>query len=135
MAGVLRCNNEPLVNGVVKAPPRGFILGRADFQRRSLLSLRRRPRTIGSPAYHLSLVARGDAQAAVLGRVFLWEVAAGAALVRAAGGEIVELPSGAAADLTPLSDGSPSRGVLVALSAGADESVLRSLRRRLTLPR
>jgi myo-inositol-1(or 4)-monophosphatase len=127
---VLRRNNEHLIRAESTLPPRGFVLGQADFQRRPLLGLRRRARASGSPAYHLCLVARGDAQGAVLGRPHLWDVAGGAALVRAAGGDIVELSGGRSADLEALADGSPSRSVLVAVAAGADASLLRGLRRR-----
>ena len=72
----------------------------------------------------------GAAEAAVVGRVHLWEVAAGAALLAATGGELVSLRSGEPVDLRSLTDGALSRDVLVAAREGATPGVLARVRRR-----
>lgn len=53
-----------------------------------LVGFRGKLRSLGSTAHHLSLVAAGRVDAAVLGRPHLWDIAAGAALLERAGGVI-----------------------------------------------
>ena len=54
-------------------------------------------RSLGSTAHHLALVAAGAADAAILGRPWAWDLAAGQALVERAGG-VLETLDGAAPD-------------------------------------
>ncbi|MFM8411198.1 MAG: inositol monophosphatase family protein [Alphaproteobacteria bacterium] len=131
--GVLRWNGEVVPRGGVAPRHTGFVLAYSEFHRR--LSLRfgpgsRKMRSLGSTAYHLALVARGAAEAAIVGRVHLWDLAAGAAMLAATGGELVSLRSGKPLDPRPLLDGSPSRDFLVAAREGAMPGVLARIRRR-----
>jgi len=48
-------------------------------------------RSLGSLAYHLALVARGSALGAFLGHARFWDWAAGAVLLDAIGGEVIDL--------------------------------------------
>lgn len=131
--GVLRWNGEIVPRGGVAPRHTGFVLAYSEFHRR--LALRfgggsRKMRSLGSTAYHLALVARGAAEAAIVGRVHLWDVAAGAAMLSAVGGDLVSLGSGKALDPRPMLDGSPSRDFLVAAREGALPGVLARIRRR-----
>jgi myo-inositol-1(or 4)-monophosphatase len=131
--GVLRWNGEAVPRGGVAPRHTGFVLAYSEFHRR--LSLRfgagsRKMRSLGSTAYHLALVARGAAEAAIVGRVHLWDLAAGAAMLDAVGGHLVSLRSGKPLDPRSLIDGSPSRDFLVAAREGALPGVLARIRRR-----
>jgi fructose-1,6-bisphosphatase/inositol monophosphatase family enzyme len=80
-------------------------------------------RSFGSAAYHVVLVARGAAEAAVLGRPHVWDLAAPGAVLAAVGGGY-EYLDGGVVDLVSLLDGSRApRDVL----AGTPET-LASLR-------
>jgi myo-inositol-1(or 4)-monophosphatase len=125
----LRWNGEEVPHGGVAPQHDGFVLAYSEFHRRPLLRLRGKVRALGSTAYHLSLVARGAAEAAIVGRVRVWDVAAGKALLDALGGELVYLKSGQPVELGPLLSGAPSRDFMVAARAGALQRVLRRLRR------
>ena len=131
--GVLRWNGEIVPRGGVAPRHTGFVLAYSEFHRR--LSLRfgagsRKMRSLGSTAYHLALVARGAAEAAIVGQVHLWDVAAGAAMLAAVGGDLVSLRSGKPFEPRPMLDGSPSRDFLVAAREGALPGVLARIRRR-----
>lgn len=128
--GVLRWNGTEVPHGGVAPQHDGFVLAYSEFHRRPLLRLRGKVRALGSTAYHLSLVARGAAEAAIVGRVHLWEIAAGKALLDAVGGELVYLRSGQPVDLAMLLSGAPSRDFMVAARAGATQRVLKRIRRR-----
>jgi myo-inositol-1(or 4)-monophosphatase len=108
----------------------GFILAYSEFHRRHLISFRGKMRALGSTAYHLALVARGAAEAAILGRARVWDVAAGLALLEAAGGELVYLKSGRRVDLAELLDGSLSKDIMVAARAGSIARILKQIGRR-----
>ena len=71
-------------------------------------------RSLGSSAYHAALVARGVAEAALLGHVHLWDLAAPGAVLHAVGGCFVYLSSGAPVDFGPLADGRRAPGYVVA---------------------
>jgi len=85
-------------------------------------------RSLGSAAYHAVLVARGAAQAALLGRVRVWDVAAAAALLDAVGGLLAWLDDGAPVDLEALARGGRPRDLVVAgtpATIGALRAVVR----------
>jgi len=131
--GGLRWNGEEVPRGGVAPQHEGFVLAYSEFHRRHLLRFgagTRKMRALGSTAYHLSLVARGAAEAAIVGRVHVWDVAAGAALLAASGGELVYLKSGKAVDLRGLLRGEPSRDFMIAAREGAAARVLSRIRRR-----
>jgi len=128
--GILRWNGAEVPHGGVAPQHDGFVLAYSEFHRRPLLRLRGKVRVLGSTAYHLSLVARGAAEAAVVGRVHLWDIAAGKALLDAVGGELVYLRSGRTVDLGAMLSGAPSREFMLATRAGAREKVLQRIRRR-----
>ncbi|MEW6270611.1 MAG: inositol monophosphatase family protein [Thermodesulfobacteriota bacterium] len=128
--GTLRWNGAEVPPGGVAPQHDGFVLAYSEFHRRPLLRLRGKVRALGSTAYHLSLVARGAAEAAIVGRVHVWDVAAGKALLDAVGGELVYLRSGQPVDLAPLLDGGPTRDFMLAARAGATQRVLQRIGRR-----
>ena len=67
------------------------------------LRYRRKGRCVGGTAAHLALVARGAAEAAIVGPGWAsWDTAAGLALIEALGGRAALLPSGA--PFSPFSD-------------------------------
>jgi myo-inositol-1(or 4)-monophosphatase len=128
--GTMRWNGAEVPRGGVEPQHAGFVLAYSEFHRRPILRLRSRVRALGSTAYHLSLVARGAAEAAVIGRVHVWDVAAGKALLDAVGGELIYLRSGQPVDLAALLSGNASRDFMIAAREGAAEKVRQRLRRR-----
>lgn len=77
-------------------------------------------RSLGSFAAHFCYVARGSVVGALLGYPQLWDIAAGVAILQAAGGVAVTL-SGAALDTRPMLDGSkPAEPLLIAPRALKD---------------
>jgi myo-inositol-1(or 4)-monophosphatase len=78
-------------------------------------------RSLGSGAYHVVLVARGAAEAALLGRVHLWDLAAPGALLHAVGGRY-EYLTGDPVDLASLVDGRRAPGEII---AGAPAAIAR----------
>ena len=128
--GSLRWNGKDVPHGGVTPQHDGFVLAYSEFHRRPLLRLRGKVRALGSTAYHLSLVARGAAEAAIVGRVHVWDIAAGKALLDAVGGELVYLGSGNAVDLSTLLGGAPSRDFMIAARAGSAERIRQRVRRR-----
>jgi len=127
-AGVLRWNGEVVPEGGFEPARTGLILALADVARRVPLGLRRRRRALGSPAYHLALVARGAADGAILERPHLWDVAPGLALLEASGAEAIDLASRKRVDLEDWFRGRPPKR-LVAARRGAMDEVLHRLRR------
>jgi myo-inositol-1(or 4)-monophosphatase len=85
-------------------------------------------RSLGSTAYHLALVARGMGVGALLGRPRAWDLAAGVALVRAAGGDVLDL-SGKRLNFAPLMSGKSPEMTLVAHAAGYGRDVLEMFRK------
>jgi|GEM_PF-369914 len=128
--GTLRWNGREIPQGGVTPQHDGFVLAYSEYHRRRLLRLRGQVRALGSTAYHLSLVARGAAEAAVVGRVHLWDVAAGKALLDAVGGELVYLRSGNPVDLAALLDGAPSDDFMIAARVGSADRIRGRVRRR-----
>ena len=111
--GVLRWNGELVPAGGLEPARTGFVLALADLARRSPLRLRRR-HPLGSPAYHLALVARGGADGALLDRPRLCDVAPGLALLAATGGEAIDLRERTPVGLGAWLDSRPPRRLLVA---------------------
>ena len=108
-------------------PPRGdgdlFILTHSEYHRGNTLRFPGKIRSLGSTAYHMALVARGAAAAAVLGRPRLWDIAAGAALLAAIGGEL-RYRSGAPVDVGALLDGQRAPDHIVAAAPGMIDQIL-----------
>jgi myo-inositol-1(or 4)-monophosphatase len=99
------------------------MLTHSDYHRGEAQRFPGKIRSLGSTAYHMALVARGAAVAAVLGRPRLWDLAAGAALLRAIGGEI-RYRSGAAVDFAALLEGERAPDHLVAAGPGMIDEIL-----------
>ncbi len=100
-----------------------FMLTHSEYHRGEARRFPGKIRSLGSTAYHMALVARGAAVAAILGRPRLWDVAAGAAMLRAIGGEL-RYRSGAAADLRALLGGERAPDQLVAAAPGMIDEIL-----------
>jgi myo-inositol-1(or 4)-monophosphatase len=106
-----------------------FIVTHSDLHRGGAIRFAGKVRALGSTAYHMALVARGAAVAALLGRARLWDIAAGAALLEAVGGTLT-YRSGAAVDLTALLDGRRAAEHLVAAAPGMRDEILPQLQVR-----
>jgi myo-inositol-1(or 4)-monophosphatase len=100
-----------------------FMLTHSDYHRGEAQRFPGKIRSLGSTAYHMALVARGAAVAAVLGRPRIWDVAAGAALLRAIGGEL-RYRSGAVVELGALVAGERAPEQLVAAAPGMIDEIL-----------
>ncbi len=70
-------------------------------------------RSLGSTAAHLCYVAAGGVDAVLVGRVRVWDIAAGLAVLRGAGGELRYLKSGKPVDLFELFPGERARQPMV----------------------
>jgi myo-inositol-1(or 4)-monophosphatase len=84
--------------------------------------------SLGSIAAHLCYVARGTAVGAIL-RGAIWDIAAGLAILRRAGGDLRVLSTGAPVDLRALLREKKTREPLVAGSPGAIEVLRKRVRR------
>ena len=71
-------------------------------------------RSLGSTIAHLCYVATGSADAALLGRAQVWDLAAGFALVTSNGGEFQYLWSGTRVSLLDVISGEPAREPMLA---------------------
>ncbi len=94
-----------------------FIVTHSDLHRGGAIRFQGKVRALGSTAYHLALVARGAATGALLGRPRLWDIAAGAALLDAIGGELC-YRSGAPVDLGAMLAGERAPDHIVAAAPG-----------------
>jgi myo-inositol-1(or 4)-monophosphatase len=74
----------------------------------------------------MALVARGAAVAALLDRARIWDIAAGAALLAATGGELRHL-SGESVEMEALLGGERTKDYLVAARAGMIDEILSQL--------
>ena len=81
-----------------------FLVADSEIHLRRRLTYRGKVRSFGSAAYHVVLVARGAAEAAVLGRPHVWDLAAPGAVLAAVGG-CYEYLDGGGVDLASLLDG------------------------------
>jgi myo-inositol-1(or 4)-monophosphatase len=86
----------------------------ADAHHRYAINFPGTIRAMGSAAAHLCYVARGNAMAVFLDRPGLWDVAAGAAILRAAGGTIAYLDGGRVPLEHLLDEGTSLRPLLAA---------------------
>jgi myo-inositol-1(or 4)-monophosphatase len=93
-----------------------FILVHAKAHRRHTIRYEGKMRSLGSSAYHIALVARGVAEAALVGRAHLWDLAAPGAVLAAVGGRLGFLDGGPV-DLSELFDGRRTRDYVVAAAA------------------
>jgi myo-inositol-1(or 4)-monophosphatase len=104
-----------------------FILTHSDYHRGGAVRFTGKIRSLGSTAYHMALVARGAAIAAVLGRPRIWDIAAGAAMLAAIGGEL-RYRSGAPVELATLLNGERAPEHLVAAAPGMMDEILPLIR-------
>jgi myo-inositol-1(or 4)-monophosphatase len=98
----------------------------SNSHRRYQIDFPGKTRSLGSMAAYLCYVARGTAVGAIVGRPHLWDIAAGLAILRRAGGDLHLLGSGAPVDLPGMIAGKPVREPLIAGSQAA----IRMLRAR-----
>jgi myo-inositol-1(or 4)-monophosphatase len=129
--GEARWNGRVLPRGR-RPPSEGdlFIVTHSDVHRGSGIRFSGKVRALGSTAYHMALVARGVAVAALLGHhVRIWDIAAGAALLDAVGGEL-RYRSGDPVDLAALLGGERAPDHLVAAAPGMIDEVLPQLQAR-----
>jgi len=105
-----------------------FIATHSDLHRSGSIRFPGKVRSLGSTAYHMALVARGAAVAALLGRPRVWDIAAGAALLDAVGGDLRYI-SGVPVDLAALLHGERAPEPIVAAAAGAIDEILAQVRR------
>ncbi|MBI4178272.1 hypothetical protein HY522_02460 [bacterium] len=73
----------------------------SNVHRKYTISFPGKTRSMGSLAAHMAFVAAGSADATLLGRPHLWDIAAGAAMILVQGGVVLTL-SGAPCDWAPL---------------------------------
>lgn len=85
-------------------------------------------RSLGSLAAHLCYVARGTAVGAIIGTPYVWDMAAGLAILQRAGGDIRTLKGGDPIDLAVLGRGKPREPLI----AGSPASIA-MLRERVSL--
>lgn len=83
-------------------------------------------RSMGSSVAHIAFVARGAVWGALLGRVHIWDIAPGLAILRAAGGEIRDL-TGRVFNPEDYMDGTPVDRVYLAAAKGQHDQILRYL--------
>jgi myo-inositol-1(or 4)-monophosphatase len=102
-----------------------FIVTHARAHARYDIAYPGKVRSLGSTAYHVALVARGAAEAALLGRAHLWDLVGPGALLTAVGGRY-EYLHGGPVDLGALGDGSRARDHVLA-GASAAIAALRPL--------
>lgn len=114
------CGRHPMPEGDL------FIVTHSDLHRGNAIRFPGKVRALGSTAYHMALVARGAAVAALLGRARIWDIAAGAALLGAVGGELSYL-SGEPVDLAALLGGERAREHVVAAAPGMMGEILPQL--------
>jgi len=106
----------PLGRTCTAADPFVAIDGKTHTRRR--IAYPGKIRALGSGAHHVALVARGVAEAALLGRVHVWDLAAPAPLLHAVGG-CYQYLSGEPVDLASLLDGRRAPGEILAGSPAA----------------
>ena len=95
-----------------------FILSHAKAHLRHRITYPGKVRSLGSTAYHVVLVARGAAEAALLGHAHLWDLAGPGAVLGAVGGRY-EYLGGHPVDLGTLVDGHRAPDYILAGSAAA----------------
>jgi myo-inositol-1(or 4)-monophosphatase len=103
----------PLDGGGADGSGDRFIVVHSKSHVRHTVRYRGNVRSLGSSAYHVALVGRGVADAALVGRAHLWDLAAPAAVLAAVGGALRYL-GGGPVDLAALADGRRSEDYVVA---------------------
>jgi len=83
-------------------------------------------RSLGSSIAHIAIVARGAAWGALLGRVHIWDIAPGLAVLEAAGGEIRDL-EGNRFDPMKYIDGRTVDTIYLAAAKGQHDQIVRYL--------
>ena len=111
-------NNKPItVTGGDLLDSETWICVTSNVHRRYHIDHPGKVRSLGSLAAFLCYVARGTAAGAIIGAPYIWDIAAGLAVLRRAGGDIKTLRSGESIDLgsfgrrkprEPLIAGSPA---------------------------
>ncbi len=101
-----------------------FMLTHSDYHRGEAKRFPGKIRSLGSTAYHMALVGRGAAVAAVLGRPRLWDIAAGAAMLRAIGGDL-RYRSGKPVEIGALLHGERAPEALIAAAPGMIDEILK----------
>jgi myo-inositol-1(or 4)-monophosphatase len=87
-------------------------------------------RSLGSIVAHFCYVARGDTAGSLIGYPHLWDIAAGMAILQAAGGITVTLPDGEALDTRPLLNGGKTEQPVIACAPALMPDMLQSIRER-----
>lgn len=90
-------------------------------------------RSLGSIAAHCCYVARNSTPGSLIDYPHLWDIAAGMAIVDAAGGVMVTLRDGAPLDIRPLLDGSRTQQPVIICAPALRNDMLRSITVRRTL--
>src|SRR5439155_27301813 len=90
-----------------------FILSHARSHARHRMAYPGKVRALGSTAYHVALVARGSAEAALLGHTHVWDIAGPGAILKAVGGGY-EYLRGGSVELDTLLDGRRAPGYILA---------------------
>jgi fructose-1,6-bisphosphatase/inositol monophosphatase family enzyme len=107
-------DGEPLPKLGVGSPTSDrFVVSHARSHARHRVTYPGKVRALGSTAYHVSLVARGSAEAALLGHTHVWDIAGPGAILKAVGGGY-EYLGGGAVDLGTLLDGRRAPGYILA---------------------
>jgi len=96
-------NNKPvrLRQGMDQFDSESCLMVPSNSHRKYQINFPGKTRSMGSLAAHMAFVAAGAADAALLGRPHLWDIAGGAALVMRGGGQLLTL-SGGPCDWAPL---------------------------------
>lgn len=102
----------------------------SNSHRRYAIDFPGKTRSLGSMAAYLCYVARGTAMGALLGRPAIWDIAAGLAILRRAGGDVRLLGSGEQLDVGGMLTGRPPREPLIAGSPAALQLLQERVRRR-----
>lgn len=84
-------------------------------------------RSLGSSVAHIAYVARGAAWGALLGRVHIWDIAPGMAILKAAGGEIRDL-EGNLFNPADYMDGRSVDRIFLAAAKGQHDQIARFLK-------
>jgi fructose-1,6-bisphosphatase/inositol monophosphatase family enzyme len=101
----------------------------SNIHRRYTIDYPGKVRSLGSVAAYLCYVARGTAAGALLGRAAIWDIAAGLAILRRAGGDMHLLGSGTVVDLSSMLTGRPPAEPLIAGSPAALRLLHKRIRR------
>lgn len=131
LEGPATFNGQPLaVASGNLTHPDAWICVPSNSHRRYAIDYPGKTRSLGSMAAYLCYVARGTAAGALIGRPAIWDIAAGLAILRRAGGDIHQLGSGAPVDLPAMLTGRPPADTLVAGSPAAITLLRQRIRRR-----